>query len=67
MDIKVGDRLEVIYTEFMSRSDLNILRKLDHVVTVDDLDIINGFVMGFYTKEIKGYLFTPDQCISTND
>lgn len=59
--ISIGQKVEISYVNCMSKEEQIKLRKLNFIVTVDDLDIINNQVMGFYSVEFGGYLFTIDQ------
>lgn len=61
MDINIGDVLEVNYMSFASKIELLELKRLNYKVTVEDLDIINSKIVGIYTVEFPGYLFTIDQ------
>lgn len=60
-NIYIGKKVEISYVNCMSKEEQIKLRKLNFIVTVDDLDIINNQVMGFYSVEFDGYLFTIDQ------
>lgn len=60
-EIYVGKTVKVVLPTDMAKEDLITLHRLNHIVTVADLDIIQGKVYGFYSEELEGYLFTPDQ------
>lgn len=57
----IGDKVEVQYVESFTKQEQIKLRQLDNLVTIDDLDFVQGELMGLYTKEFPGYLFTMDQ------
>ena len=59
--MKIGDKIKISSVNYMSKDEQKKLRDLNFVVTIDDLDIINNRIYGFYSKEIPGYLFTMEQ------
>ena len=57
-EIKVGNKVFILYSEHMKPEERVKLLRLHNLVTVEDLDIVNGEVMGFYSVEFPRYLFT---------
>lgn len=59
--MKPGDKVTVFYAKYLSHEDQLRLRELKHRVTVEELDIFCGKIMGFYSVEFPGYLFTSNE------
>lgn len=54
--MNIGDKIKIVFVDFMSKEEQLKLRQLNFIVTVEDIDIFGGF----YSKEFPGYLFTTD-------
>jgi len=60
--MKEGDKVTIDYLDtLMSKEKQVKLRQLNNVVTVEEVDKVNGEIMGFYSVEFPGYLFTMSQ------
>jgi hypothetical protein len=51
-----GDKVKIIFVDFMSKEEQLKLRELDFTVTVEDEELFGAF----YAVEFPGYLFTED-------
>lgn len=61
MENLINKKVKVTYIDEMSYKDQKLLKSLNYIVTIEDVDIVNGILLGVYSKEIKGYLFTINQ------
>lgn len=54
--MQIGDKITITFVNFMSKEEQLKLRSLNHVVTVEDIDLFGAF----YAEEFPGYLFTRE-------
>lgn len=57
--MNIGDKIRIVFVDSMTREEQILLRKLNFMVTVEDIDMLGGF----YSEEFPGYLFTSDNYI----
>lgn len=63
--MKIGDKINLLITRNLNREELTLVKSLDFILTVEDLDIVNNEIYGLYTKELPGYLIPFDD-VETN-
>ena len=54
--MNIGDKIRIVFVDSMTREEQILLRNLNFIVTVEDIDRSGGF----YSEEFPGYLFTSD-------
>lgn len=60
-EITIGSKVEILTTESLNKTELQLLKNLDFICTVEDLDIVRKKVLGVYVKELPGYLLTVNK------
>lgn len=64
--LKIGNTVEVVQPDYMTKAEKVLLKSLQFKVTIEDLDVVNEEVLGFYSKEFPGYLFTKEDLDTPN-